>query len=113
MGQLRGTWHLTGAPVPIGARVPTVTFSERGAINGNSGVNTYRGSVDAQALQAGRWQAGALATTGMAGTAEAMALEAGFLQALAGANEAVLQDGRLELKNGGQVLLRFEPLRLR
>jgi heat shock protein HslJ len=113
MDQLRGTWHLTGAQVPTGARVPSVTFSEGGAINGNSGVNTFRGTVDVQALQAGRWQAGALATTRMAGTPDAMALEASFLQALAGANEATLKDGLLELKGGGQVLLRLQPLRLR
>jgi heat shock protein HslJ len=113
LDQLLGSWHLAGVQIPVGARAPSLTFGDGGAISGNAGVNQYRGTVDAQALQQGRWQAGPVAATRMAGSQEAMALEAGFLQALAGAREVALQDGMLELKSGDQVLLRFEPLRVR
>ena len=92
----------------------TAAASETGgAIGGNTGVNKYTGRLDAQALQAGRWQVGALQATEMAGTPEAMALEASFVRALASARDVVLQDGLLVLKNGEQVLLRLEPMRLR
>jgi heat shock protein HslJ len=113
LDQLLGSWHLAGAQVPAGARVPTLTFGGEGAISGNAGVNQYRGTVDALALQQGRWQSGPLAVTRMAGTQEAMALEAGFLQALSGARDVAVRDGMLELRSGDQVLLRFEPLRVR
>jgi heat shock protein HslJ len=113
LAQLRGSWHLAGAAVPAGTRIPSVRFDETGEMSGNAGVNQFRGTVDAQALQKGRWEAGAVSATRMAGPPEAMAFETTFLQALVDADEALLHDGQLELRRGGQVLLRLEKLRLR
>jgi heat shock protein HslJ len=110
LAQLRGSWHLIGAAVPAGARVPTVTFSEGGAMNGIAGVNQFRGGVDVAALEKGHWQATAMASTRMAGTAEAMAFEDSFLQGLASAHEAFLLDNKLELRDGERVLMRFQQV---
>jgi len=110
--ELLGSWRLAGTTA-IGARVPTLTIAASGAMTGNSGVNSFRSSVDPQALGQGRWQAGAMTGTEMAGTSQAMALEQHVRRGLQAANAALMLDGRLLLCRGSTVLLEFERVALR
>jgi heat shock protein HslJ len=107
LADLRGSWQLAVA-VPVGARLPTLTVDDRGAIHGNSGVNRYSGSLDVAALAEGHWKVGPVAGTRMAGPEGAMALETSFLQALQGADTAWLDGGQLHLRRGGSVLATLE-----
>jgi len=105
LADLRGSWQLDADRVPTGARIPTVSVGADGVLSGTSGVNRYRGMLDLAALSKGRWQAGGFNGTRMAGTAEAMGLEADFLRALATADRAIVQGDQLSLQSGGTVML--------
>ncbi len=110
-GELQGSWQLASA-APPGGRIPTLNIDGDGSISGNGGVNRFRGRLDAKALDDGHWRAGSIRGTRMAGTAEAMQLEGGFLQALVEADRAVLDGDLLHLRRGDQELLTLARLRL-
>jgi heat shock protein HslJ len=101
-----GSWQLDAA-VPAGARIPTLTIEADGSIRGNAGVNQFRSSLDVAALGQGHWQVAPIAGTRMAGTADAMALERSFLQAIANADSAQIAGDRLQLRNHGAALANF------
>jgi heat shock protein HslJ len=102
--ELRGTWQLAVA-VPAGARIPTLTIGADGSLHGNGGVNRYNSAIDVPALARGSWQARACASTRMAGPPEAMALEQAFLQAIAQADNALLEGSILRLRRGDTALV--------
>lgn len=107
---LRGSWRIAGVDVPAGARMPTINLGADGSISGNAGVNRYRATVDAAQLASGRWQMTPISVTRMAGTAEAMALEQSFLEALSSVDTVAVADGFMQLRRGEQVLVQLERM---
>lgn len=112
IAELVGTWQLD-APVPTGARIPTLNVGGDGSISGNGGVNKFRGTLDVKALADHRWQAGSITGTRMAGPQQAMQLENEFLRALATASGAQLEGDRLRLMLGDRTLLSLARVRFR
>ncbi len=112
LDELLGSWQLADA-VPAGARTPTLTIGGDGSVNGNGGVNRFRGRLDTKALADDAWRMGPLAGTRMAGPAEAMALETSFLSALGSADRARVAGDRLLLQHGDRAVLALVRLRLR
>lgn len=108
-----GSWRLADVDVPVGAKIPTVTFAADGRIHGNAGVNRYQATIDTVALAAGQWRPSPISATRMAGAQVAMQLESSFLAALGAATVVVLAEGRLRLEKDGAPLAVLEPLTLR
>ena len=109
---LQGSWQFAG-PVPAGARLPTLTLAPNGTVQGNAGINSFRGTIDKQALLRGVWRMGSPQVTKMGGTVEAMAFESRFVHSLTVANAVVTQDGHMLLREGDTTLLEFERLSFR
>ena len=107
MESLIGTWKLTGE-VPTGAKIPTLSVKRDGSVGGTSGVNRYQARLDTAAMAQGDFRLGPTAGTRMMGASAAMQLESSFLQALQQADQAVIEEGMLVLRQGQRPLLRFE-----
>ncbi|MBX3358969.1 MAG: META domain-containing protein [Phycisphaeraceae bacterium] len=109
-----GTWRLTqieGVDVKAvqdeGGRAPTLTVSVDGMIFGFTGINQLNSSVDLEALARGEFEMGLAATTRMAGSPAAMAMESRFVSGLADATRYTVSNGELTLSNSSRDLLRF------
>jgi heat shock protein HslJ len=107
MTELSGTWHIVGAGAqPLRGR-PMLTFEGDGQVYGTGGVNRIRGtwSLDDDLLTLGP-----LASTLMAGPADAMATEREILEIL-GAPLRVepVADGALVLRAPDGRSLTLEP----
>ena len=109
---LQGSWQFAG-PVPAGARIPTLTIARSGTVQGNAGVNSFRGAIDQQALVRGVWRMGSPQITKMAGTVPAMAFEDRFVHSLTVANAVATRDGHMLLRQGDTTLLEFERVSFR
>jgi len=107
---LIGEWTLSemrGGAVSIEGRQPTLIVKPDGGIMGFSGVNRYGGKLDAAAMNAGKLVVGALASTRMAGPAEAMKLEGDFLKTLGEVDSFEIKGGVLSMRNSSGVLAKF------
>jgi len=107
---LVGTWQLTGE-VPVGAKIPTLSVQRDGRIGGTSGVNRYQTALQSPTAAAGSFRVGPTSGTRMMGTRDAMHLETSFLEALAAADSAMIENDELLLKQAGQTVLRFRRVR--
>ena len=63
-------------------RAPTLRIDREGRMSGFSGVNRFTGAIDTPSLGRGEFATGAIASTKMAGSMEAMNLETSVLSAL-------------------------------
>lgn len=96
--------------VPRSARTPIVRIDESGAVSGNAGVNRFTGSVRAADLAVGGFTLSPLATTRMAGTAEAMGFESRFLDALSRVDAYEARSNALFLMQDTRTLLSFDRI---
>jgi heat shock protein HslJ len=104
---LPGTsWMLAelGGSAPAGGATATLAFGADGTATGNSGCNTFNGSVT---LDGSSIDFGALATTRMACPEPGMSLETAFLGGLDGATSWRIDGGQLVLE--GATEMRFDP----
>jgi heat shock protein HslJ len=104
---LPGTsWMLAelGGSAPAGGATATLAFGADGTATGNSGCNTFNGSVT---LDGSSIDFGALATTRMACPEPGMSLETAFLGGLEGATSWRIDGGQLVLE--GATEMRFDP----
>lgn len=101
-----GDWVLSG-DTSAAMRMPSLRIESDGSIGGSTGVNRFRGKLDLAALAQGRWATSPLATTQMAGSEAAMALESRVTRALNEATGVELREGALTLLRDGAELLRF------
>ncbi len=112
---IKGTWKLQaigGTPVvPASFPTPTLEKREPGRIGGQSSVNHWGAAIDEAALGEGDVRMGAITSTLMAGSLEAMQVEHVYLQALAAARKIdleALKGGTLRITDvGGDEVLRF------
>ena len=110
---LTGRWvllELPGAPDLLPEQAswrPHMEIAADGSVTGNTGVNSFSGALDPEALLQGRFALGPVVATEMAGRPEAMRLEQRFLQELQRARRYGVDGDRLELLADGDVLLRF------
>lgn len=88
-------------------RAPTLRIDREGRISGFSGVNRFTGAIDIPSLGRGEFATGAIASTKMAGSMEAMNLENSVLSAL----ERARQYGIAEVDPDGSPA-RFHQLEL-
>jgi heat shock protein HslJ len=109
-----GAWLLVSiggdplpAPLPTGARAPTLVIESEGAISGVAGVNRFSGRADHEAWGEGLIRFGPFAVTRMAGPPEAMAIESSYLAALAESRGFTVSAGALVLTGEGGELLAF------
>jgi heat shock protein HslJ len=107
-----GSWTLVeveGSPVrpDIEGGRPTLSIAPDGGIAGFAGVNRFAGQTDLAGLREGRFDAGALVSTKMAGPPAAMELEGRYMGVLDRAGRISLQDDSLTLLRGDTVLARF------
>jgi putative lipoprotein len=88
-----------------GAETPSLRFDAASkTVTGTTGVNRFNGGY---VLEGEALRFGVLATTRRAGPPEQMQLETRFLQALDRTRSAVIAEGSLELREGGEVLARL------
>ncbi|RME72947.1 MAG: META domain-containing protein [Verrucomicrobia bacterium] len=105
------TWQLIeleGAAVSAGSGLPLPSCAideAAGRIAGHGGVNTFSGTIRRE--DDGRIRIGPIATTRMAGPAEAMRIENAFLGVLERVDQLRVRDGVLELVGNGRVLARM------
>lgn len=108
---INGSWELKqlrGESVKVDGKIPTLMVSEEGGVTGFAGVNRMAGRLSQE--PAGGKLFGPLATTRMAGPADAMELEQQYLSALAEATSFSFVRKQLELRADGEVVLRFAPM---
>lgn len=99
--------ELHGQPRRFEGEVPSLIVSPDGKLAGFSGVNRFTGQADRAALDEGRFEAGPMAMTRMAGSAEDMAFERRYMGALEAATHVEVVEGQLLLSAGGSVLARY------
>jgi heat shock protein HslJ len=109
LSSLAGDWELSsleGAGVasvqPEGAHRPSLSITPEGRLGGNAGINRVSGQLDASAIPQGGFATGPLATTKMAGSAEAMRFEQRYLDLLQRAKGFTLSGGTLRLLDAGR-----------
>jgi heat shock protein HslJ len=112
LAALQGEWtltHIEGRPLAddVKDRPPTLMVNDEGRLGGFAGVNRYFGQLDLEKLAAGRFDAGQIGSTLMAGDPARMALEASFTRLLGEADGAAPGDDVLQLTKGGRVVLTF------
>lgn len=106
-----GDWVLTevdgqAVPAVAGITSPTLTIANDGRVSGSSGVNRISGMTDAARLKEGSVDLSKMMSTRMAGSPEAMQLEARVMDAMARSTSARVDgDGRLVFSNEGKRLL--------
>lgn len=107
----RHPWEISriaGFELPPEVGRPTLVLeAETAEVSGFAGVNRFTGSYE---LGADRLVFGPLASTRMAGSPEAMAMEQIYLEALSRIDGWRLRDERLELLVDGQPVLVFRPM---
>lgn len=99
-------WQLVSIedrPTP-GNRPPTLRLNRDGTLNGFSGVNRFGGSFEYRAPSV---QIDPGAMTMMAGSPDAMEMEANLLRLLPLVNRATIHSGELVLSRGEKMLLRW------
>jgi len=104
---LPGTsWTLVeiGGSAPAGDAKPTLVFGTDGTVTGNSGCNTFNGTVT---IDGSTIEFGPLATTRMACPAPAMIVESAYLAGLDGASTWRMDGGQLLLE--GATTLTLDP----
>ncbi len=107
-----GSWSLTKIEdetydLPQGARTPTLTIAEDGAISGQAGINRFTGKANADTMGGGAWESGGIVMTRMAGEPPAMAFEQRYISMLQRADTVEVGPEWLELRTGNRELLRF------
>ncbi|MBS0195561.1 MAG: META domain-containing protein [Planctomycetes bacterium] len=118
LSSLRGGWtvtHLNGQlvtrPADLGARWPSLTVEDNGAVGGSAGVNHWKSTLDTAALKAGEFKLSPIASTMMAGSPAAMKGEQTYITLLSRArtiDQKQLAQGVLSLRDeGGEEVLRF------
>ena len=108
VADLPGTsWTLVeiGGSAPAGDAKPTLVFGTDGGVSGNSGCNTFNGTVT---IDGSTIEFGPLATTRMACPAPAMIVESAYLAGLDGASTWRMDGSQLVLE--GATELRFDPV---
>ena len=87
---------VNGKEIPLPAtRRPTMQFTETDRVSGMAGINRYSGGVSLSGTEGLTF--GPMITTKMAGPSDAMALEAGFLDAISTVTRMEYQAGKLKL----------------
>lgn len=111
---LRGDWKLAGlngrdVPAVVGPEgtAPGISIAADGGFSGYTGVNRMASKLDVASLAAGEFSLGGIATTRMAGPAEAMELEQAFTSALGKVRAFAVKGDALTLTGGDGTLLRF------
>ena len=105
--ELPGTsWTLVeiGGSAPAGDAKPTLVFGTDGTVTGNSGCNTFNGTVTIDGSTIGF---GPMATTRMACPEPAMSVESAYLAGLDAAATWRMDGGQLVLE--GATTLTFDP----
>lgn len=115
---LEGEWELVALEgeqassfVPSGSPAPWLSFSNDHRFSGFTGVNRLSAAYDQEALATGTFRPSAVATTRMAGSPEAMAMESRFLDALARVTGVNARREALVFTENGDEVLRFVPRR--
>lgn len=96
--------ELNGAPVQS-SRDLELAFEGTDRVSGHTGVNQFMGSC--KRGEGYTLKFGGLASTMMASSEEAMALESSYLAALERVDAVRIVDEKLELMQGGEVSMRF------
>lgn len=90
---------------------PDLAIKEDGRVSGFSGVNSFNGQLDLDAVKRGGFSSGPFASTRMAGPPEAMDLEQRVLSMLGQAYHFTVKGDELDLLSGTEVLLVYTRVR--
>jgi heat shock protein HslJ len=93
---------------PVSANPPSLDIGYAGRISGNAGVNNYTANVH---VSSGTLVWSEIATTRMAGSEEAMAVEARFLADLRETTRVTVRNGQLLLQGEKPLRLAFTRVR--
>lgn len=96
--------ELNGVPISSESDVE-LSFDGRDRVSGHAGVNQFMGTCERD--ENFKLSFGAISSTKMAGSSEAMALESSFFTALAKVDSAQLVGDELRLLTGKEVTMRF------